>query len=168
VTIVIRPERSADHAAIYDITKRAFAPMPFADGNEQDLIGRFRDAGALALSLVAEQDGIVVGQVTFTKAFAADGSSGYYALGPVAVEPELQGQHIGSKLIDAGLAMLRERDAAGCVLVGDPAYYRRFGFRLFPNLCPEGEPAEYFQLLPLRVTEPHSVIAFHPLFHGAA
>ena len=76
MTIVIRPEQPADHAAIYDITKRAFAPMPFADGNEQDLIDRFREAGALALSLVAEQDGAVVGQVTFTEAFAADGSPG--------------------------------------------------------------------------------------------
>ncbi len=167
MTIVIRPETPADQAAIHDITKRAFAPMEYADGNEQDLIDRFREAGALAISLVAELDDMVVGQVTFTKAFAADGSTGYYALGPVAVEPELQGQHIGSKMIKAGLAMLRERDAAGCVLTGDPAYYSRFGFRAFPDLCPEGEPAEYFQLLPLRVTEPDCVIAFHPLFHGS-
>lgn len=167
MTIVIRPETPADQAAIHDITKRAFAPMPFAGGEEQDLIDRFREAGALAISLVAELDDMVVGQVTFTKAFAADGSSGYYALGPVAVEPELQGQHIGSKLIEAGLAMLRERDAAGCVLTGDPAYYSRFGFKAFPDLCPEGEPAEYFQLLPMRVTEPDCVIAFHPLFHGS-
>ena len=168
MNLVIRPERPADHAAIHDITRRAFAPMEYAGGNEQDLIDRFRDAGALAISLVAERDGVVVGQVTFTKAFAADGRPGYYALGPVAVEPELLGQHIGSKLIEAGLAMLRERDAAGCVLTGDPAYYSRFGFKTVPDLCPDGEPAEYFQLLPMRVPEPDSVIAFHPLFHGAA
>ena len=167
MTIIIRPETPADQAAIHDITKRAFAPMEYADGNEQDLIDRFRDAGALALSLVAERDGVVVGQVTFTKAFATDGSSGWYALGPVAVEPDLHRQHIGSKLIETGLAMLRERDAAGCVLVGDPAYYSRFGFRPFPDLCPEGEPAEYYQLLPLRVKAPDCVIAFHPLFHGS-
>ena len=162
---VIRPERPADQGAIHDITRRAFAPMPYADGNEQDLIDRLRDAGALALSLVAERDGLVVGQVTFTEAIAADGSPGWYALGPVAVEPELQKQHIGSKLIEAGLANLRERDAAGCVLVGDPAYYSRFGFRLFPELCPDDEPAEYFQILPLGTKRPDSVISFHPLFH---
>lgn len=167
MTIVIRPEQPADQAAIYDITKRAFAPMPFADGDEQDLIDRFRAAGALALSLVAEQDGAVVGQVTFTEAFAADGSPGWYTLGPVAVEPDLQGAHIGSRLIEAGIAALRERDAAGCVLTGDPAYYGRFGFRLFPDLCPEGEPAAYYQILPLRVAVPKAVVAFHPLFYGS-
>ncbi len=167
MNIVIRPEQPADQAAIYDITKRAFAPMDYAGGDEQDLIDRLRDAGALAISLVAERDGAVVGQVTFTEAFAADGSSGWYTLGPVAVEPDLQGRHIGSKLIETGLAMLRERDAAGCVLTGDPAYYSRFGFRPFPDLCPGGEPAEYYQLLPLRVTAPDCVIAFHPLFHGS-
>lgn len=167
MTIVIRAEKPADRAAIHDITKRAFAPMEYAGGNEQDLIDRFREAEALAISLVAERDGVVVGQVTFTKAFAADGSPGWYTLGPVAVEPDLQGQHIGSKLIEAGIAMLRERHAAGCVLTGDPAYYSRFGFRPFPDLCPEGEPAEYYQILPLRAARPDSVVAFHPLFYGS-
>ena len=168
MNIVIRPEQPADQAAIYDITKRAFAPMEYAGGNEQDLIDRFRDAGALAISLVAEQDGAVVGQVTFTEAFAADGSAGWYTLGPVAVEPDLQDQHIGSQLIEAGIAALRERDAAGCVLTGDPAYYSRFGFRHYPALCPEGEPAAYYQILPLRVADPDSVVAFHPLFYGTS
>jgi putative acetyltransferase len=140
--ILIRPECAEDHAAIYDITKRAFAPMPFADGDEQQLIGKLREAGALALSLVAERDGVVVGQVTFSPAFAADGSTGWYALGPVSVEPELKHQGIGGQLVRTGIAWLREQDAAGCVLVGNPAYYSRFGFRLFPELCPLGEPAE--------------------------
>ncbi|MEO9469706.1 N-acetyltransferase [Parasphingorhabdus sp.] len=162
----IRLEQAADHAAIYDITKRAFAPMPFSDGDEPDLINRLRDAGALDISLVAELDGKLVGQVTFSEAFAADGSKGWYALGPVAVEPELQSQKIGAQLIELGLAMLRERDAAGCVLIGNPAYYSRFGFRLFPNLSPDGEPAEYFQILPLRTTAPNVVVSFHSLFHG--
>jgi putative acetyltransferase len=165
---IIRPEQPADHAAIRDITQRAFAATAYADGNEQELIERFRNAGALALSLVAELDGAVRGQVTFTEAFAADGSPGWYALGPVAVEPDLQKQHIGSRLIEAGIAELRARNAAGCVLVGNSAYYGRFGFLPFPHLCPEGEPAEYFQILPLRVTAPDAVISFHPLFHGPA
>ena len=49
ITITIRPKNSADHAAIHDITKRIFAPMPFAGGDEQDLIDQLRDAGALEL-----------------------------------------------------------------------------------------------------------------------
>jgi putative acetyltransferase len=163
---LIRPERADDYAAIYDVTKRAFAPMPFSDGDEQELIGRFRDGGVLALSLVAEIGGHVVGQITLTPAFAADDSSGWFALGPIAVAPKNQSMKIGSKLIEAGIAWLIEQRAAGCVLVGNPAYYSRFGFKAYPALAPEGEPAEYYQILPLRVQEPNVVVDFHPLFHA--
>lgn len=163
---LIRPERADDSAAIYDVTKRAFAPMPFAAGNEQDLIDALRKKGALALSLVAEKDGCVVGQISFSPAFTADGSPGWFALGPVSVEPALKHQGIGSQLINAGIAWLRKQGAAGCVLVGNPAYYSRFGFKPFPALTPEGEPPEYFQILPLLVQEPDVVVGFHPLFHA--
>jgi putative acetyltransferase len=162
----IRPEAPSDHAAIYDLTKRAFAQMPYAGGDEQDLINKLRDAGALAISLVAELDGGIVGHVAFSPAFAADGSGGWYALGPVSAEPELKHQGIGSAIINAGLNMLREREAAGCVLVGNPAYYSRFGFLPFPELCPDGEPVEYFQILPMRTQAPTEVVGFHPLFQG--
>ena len=164
--LIIRPEAPADHAAIYDLTKRAFAPMPYAAGDEQDLINQLRDAGALTISLVAELEGRIVGHIAFSPAFAADGSEGWYALGPVSAEPELKHRGIGSAIINAGLDMLRVRDAAGCVLVGNPVYYARFGFLPFPELCPEGQPAQFFQILPLRVAEPNVVVGFHPLFHG--
>ncbi len=162
--LIIREELADDYAVIASITERAFAPMPFSDGDEHELIGKLRDAGVLAISLVAEYEGTVAGHIAYTPAFAADGSANWYALGPVAVEPGLQKRRIGARLIERGLAMLRERDAAGCVLVGDPAYYSRFGFKLYPEFCPEGEPEEYFQILPLRQTAPRSVVGFHPLF----
>jgi putative acetyltransferase len=162
---LIRPEQADDYPAIYNVTKRAFATMPFADGDEQDLIGRFRSSGVLALSLVAELDGKVVGQITLTPALAADGSPGWFALGPIAVAPENQNYGIGSKLIEAGIAWMRGQNAGGCVLVGNPAYYSRFGFGAYPALAPPGEPTEYYQILPLRVQEPSIVVGFHPLFH---
>jgi putative acetyltransferase len=164
--LIIRPETPGDHAAIYDLTQRAFAPMPYAGGDEQDLINKLRDAGALVMSLVAELDGRIAGHVAFSPAFAANGSDGWYALGPVSAEPELKHQGIGSAIINAGIEKLRERDAAGCVLVGNPAYYSRFGFLPYPALCPPGEPAEFFQILPLRIVEPTAVVHFHRLFHG--
>jgi putative acetyltransferase len=162
----IRPEAPGDYDAIYDLTKRAFAPMPYAGGDEQDLINQLRNAGALAISLVAEHEGRIVGHVAFSPAFPADGSEGWYALGPVSAEPELKHQGIGSAIINTGLSLLRERGAAGCVLVGNPAYYSRFGFLPYPALCPAGEPAEFFQILPLATKKPDVVVGFHPLFHG--
>jgi putative acetyltransferase len=167
MNLKIRMEAPGNHSAIYDLTKRAFAPMPYAGGDEQDLINKLRDAGALTISVVAELNARIVGHVAFSPAFAADGSEGWYALGPVSAEPELKHQGIGSAVINAGLDMLRQRDAAGCVLVGNPAYYRRFGFLPFPTLCPAGQPAEFFQILPLSVAEPNVVVGFHPLFHSA-
>jgi putative acetyltransferase len=166
VEVFVRPESPRDHAAIRDVTKRAFAPMPFAGGDEQDLIEKLREAGALAISLVAERDGIIVGHIAFSPAFAADASRGWFALGPVAVEPGLQRQGVGKKLIGAGVKVLRELDAAGCVLIGNPNYYSRFGFKQFPHLAPDGEPAEFFMILPLRVVDPQIVVGFHPLFKG--
>ncbi len=140
--------------------------MPFAAGDEQDLIDQLRDAGALVLSLVAEQDRKVIGQISFSPAFAADGSPGWYALGPVSVEPAVKYQGIGTELILAGITWLREQKAAGCALVGNPAYYSRFGFKPYPALAPKGEPAEYYQILLLRGEEPGVVVGFHPLFHA--
>lgn len=164
MAVIVRPERPEDHGAIHDVTLRAFAPMAYADGDEQELIARFRDAGQLALSLVAEREGTVVGQVTLTPALAADGIGSWYALGPVAVEPALKHQGIGSALILSAIDWLKAQHAAGCILVGNPAYYSRFGFRPFPELAPPDQPAQFYQILPLAIANPTSVIAFHPLF----
>lgn len=162
----IRSERPTDQDEIYALTARAFAPMPFADGDEQELIGKLRDAGTLVLSLVAEQAGKIVGHVAFTPAFAADGTPGWYALGPVSVAPELQRMGIGTRLIENGLTQLRDRLAIGCVLVGNPVYYARFGFRGAPHLAPEGESAEYYQQLILTNGALEMIVGFHPLFHS--
>jgi putative acetyltransferase len=162
----IRSERLGDETAIYDLTARAFAPMPFADGDEQELVGKLRDAGVLTLSLVAEHANEIVGHVAFSPATTADGSAGWYALGPVSVAPELQRRGIGTLLIETGLAQLSDRLATGCILVGNPAYYARFGFRAASHLAPEGEPAEYYQRLALASDAPEISIGFHPLFHG--
>jgi putative acetyltransferase len=164
--VVIRDERTDDQPSIHDLTRRAFAPMSFAAGDEQDLIDALRARGGLTLSLVAELDGKVVGHVAFSAASAEDGSGGWHALDPISVEPELQRRGIGKSLIAEGVARLRGLNAAGCILVGNPAYYQRFGFRPFPHLAPETEPAEYFMILPMAVAEPKSKMQFHPAFHG--
>lgn len=163
--ISIRKERPEDFASIHDITMRAFAPMAYSQGNEQDMIRALRASGGLTLSLVAAQDSKIVGHVAFTTAFAKDGSEGWYALGPISVEPALQRDGVGKSLIENGLAQLRALEAAGCILVGDPAYYGRFGFRPFPQFTPENEPAEYFMILPMRVAEPSAPMRFHPAFY---
>jgi putative acetyltransferase len=162
----VRPERAGDEAAIFDLTARAFAPMPYSEGDEQHLIDILRARNALALSLVAVKDEQVIGHVAFSPATAADGSQGWFALGPVSIEPQLQRRGIGSLLIETGLADLRARRAAGCILVGNVAYYARFGFALRADLAPEGYPAAHFMVLPLAAGEARTIVDFDPAFRS--
>jgi predicted N-acetyltransferase YhbS len=168
MTVLIRPETQADAKAIHDLTRRAFAPMPYAGGDEQDLVDALRAAGALSLSLVAELEGAVVGQVTLSPATHEAGAAGWYALGPVSAEPTKQFQGIGSTLIRAAIDWMRQQGASGCILVGSPAYYSRFGFTIGAEHCPYGQPAQFFQVLSLAGEVPGGRFAFHPLFGGHA
>lgn len=165
MTVLIRAEVAADIPEIHSLTHRAFADMPYSDGTEADLNDALRAAGVLVLSLVAEDAGAVVGHVAFTAAVSQTGETGWFVLGPIAVEPQRQGQGIGGQLIRAGLARLAELDARGCILIGDTGYYPRHGFVPRPDLAPPGEPAEHYMVLAFG-PEPSAPLGFHPLFHS--
>lgn len=163
--VEIRQEADADHATIGRVTEVAFRDMPYAGGDEQTVIERLRSAGALSLSLVALVDRQIVGHVAFSPAHAADATRRWYALGPVSVLPAHQRQGIGSALIETGLAELQARGARGCILIGDPAYYRRFGFELSPQNVPENEPEDYFMVKLFSGALPSGAFRFHPAFY---
>ena len=97
---------------------------------EADLVDLCRARGKASLSLVAMKDKQVVGHVLFTPVRLDPPHPGWFGLGlgPVAVLPECQRQGIGSRLIEFGLELLREGGIDFVVLLGDPAYYSRFGF----------------------------------------
>jgi putative acetyltransferase len=166
LAIRIRPEEERDHPAIHDLTRRAFAPMAFAAGDEQELIEALRRLGALSLSLVAEQDGRVVGHVAISPVTHESGAEGWFGLGPISVEPALQRQGVGGALIAEVRLWLAARDARGCVLTGDPRYYPRHGFLPAPGHAPEAEPAEYFMVLALSGPIPDGRFRFHPAFYA--
>ncbi|MEM1288462.1 MAG: N-acetyltransferase [Pseudomonadota bacterium] len=126
--LAVRPERIDDIPHIFALTEEAFRGRVYSDGTEQFVTDRLRTAGALSLSLVAEQDSAVVGHVAFSLV-KIDGAKGYfYGLGPISVSPPLQGNGIGTKLIETGISSLQEKGARALVLIGDPNYYARFGF----------------------------------------
>ena len=164
-TMNIRPEQDTDKQAIYEVTQSAFATVEYAGGNEQDIVNTLRDLGALSLSLVACRGEELVGHVAFSPAPAADGSGPWYALGPVSVHPDEQRQGIGAALINTGLEQLAQQGGLGCILVGDPAYYQRFGFEAAPDHVPDNEPAEYFMLNCFSDTRPTDKFAFHEGFY---
>ena len=94
----------------------------------------------------------------------SDGTPSWYGLGPVSVTPELQGEGIGSTLIRRGISELGATGAGGIVLLGDPAYYSRFGFAHDPALAYPGPPAEYFQRLVLAGSAPTGTVTYAPAF----
>ena len=93
------------------------------------IVEAIRGTSAEVLSLVAEREGALTAHVLFSKVVQSD-SRAACALGPVAVDPPLQGGGIGDALIRAGIERLRRADWALLFVLGDPGYYRRFGFEL--------------------------------------
>lgn len=161
---LVRSETPSDVAAIHAVTVAAFLHAPHTDHTEQFIVDALRKAGALTISLVAEDGGVVVGHVAVSPVSISDGSAGWFGLGPISVSPELQGRGIGSLLMQGALRLLRERGAAGCVLLGDSAYYSRFGFRPEPGLVLPDVPPEYFQTLPFGQSLPRGVVTYHAAF----
>lgn len=164
MTVTIRPERTGDGPAIHAVTEAAFRTEPASDGSEPDLVDRLRGDGDLALSLVAECGDAIVGHIAFSRVTITDGSREWYGLGPVSVLPARHRQGIGTRLIERGLAELRGRGARGVVLLGNPAFYARFGFVHDPALAYPGPPARFFQRLVLAGDAPRGVVAYAPAF----
>ena len=162
--ILIRPEQASDIDAVRAINIEAFREHPISRQTEHLIVDALRMAGALDLSLVATVEDRILGHIAFSKAGVGDSDGGWYLLGPVAVLPDSQAQGIGSALVQTGLAELRARGAAGCVLVGDPDFYGRFGFTTSPGLVHEGVPDQYVLALAFADDKPSGHIRAHEAF----
>ena len=124
--VTIRTEEPTDIEVIHSIHRSAFPTEA-----EARLVDRLREESKLALSLIAEVKEHAVGHVAFSPVFVGSQSSGTQGLGlgPVAVLPEWQGNGIGEKLITRGIEDCRRDGYSFVVVLGEPEYYERFGFR---------------------------------------
>jgi putative acetyltransferase len=120
----IRPERPEDAAGIDALLRAAFP-----EAVEADLVRRLRADGDLALSLVASENGAIIGQVAFVPvALAPDPGYRSWGLAPISVLPHRQGQGIGSALTQAGLEAATQAGIGLVLVLGDQNFYGRFGF----------------------------------------
>lgn len=165
--MIIRDEQPKDIPAIFTITTNAFAPMPFSSGTEPGIIDALRSEGDLTLSLVALIDDNVVGQITFSPVTINGQHKDYFGLGPVSVAPDHQSKGIGAALINEGLERLKALDAKGCVLVGNPDYYSRFGFKNDETLDYHGLDMKFVQRLTFRGKQDNGALLFAPAFEKA-
>ncbi|WP_315135585.1 N-acetyltransferase [Achromobacter marplatensis] len=163
----ILPEIPADHDAIFTLTQAAFKDHPHSQQTEGHITNALREAGALSLSLVARVDGGIAGHIAFSPVQVSDGSAHWYGLGPVAVLPGMQGRGIGAALIREGLGRLKAMGAAGCVVVGEPSYYARFGFAPMPALTYPGVPPAYF-MAQVFTRPAQGQVAYHKGFEATA
>jgi putative acetyltransferase len=162
--MVIRNETSVDIDTISELTIAAFKTLAISNHTEQFIIEALRAGKALAVSLVAETDGQVMGHIAFSPVNMSDGTQDWYGLGPVSVLPEMQRKGIGKALIEAGLSRLKDLQARGCCLVGHPEYYKQFGFENVSGLVCEGVPPEVFFAQSFDGCIPQGAVNFHDAF----
>jgi predicted N-acetyltransferase YhbS len=136
--VIVRRERPADHAAVHALHRAAFARDPATGADrapaeivEPRLVDELRDDDGFLphLSLVAVVDDAVAGHVIATRARLEPAGAQALGLGPLGVLPAAQGRGVGTALVHALVAVAEAAGEPLVALLGDPAYYRRFGFR---------------------------------------
>ncbi|HTY94998.1 MAG TPA: N-acetyltransferase [Steroidobacteraceae bacterium] len=166
MNVRIRVETPADVQEIAAVTTDAFLNAPHTSHTEQYIVNALRTAGKLALSLVAEKVDTLIGHLAISPVSISDGTTDWYGLGPVSVLSGYQRRGIGSGLIHESLRILRDRGASGCVVLGEPEYYGRFGFRAQADLVLRGVPPEYFLVLSFAESKPRGAVTYHEAFHA--
>jgi predicted N-acetyltransferase YhbS len=164
--VCIRDEEASDVAAIAELVREAFASAEHSSGTEAAIVSGLREAGALTASLVAVEDEAIVGHVVVSPVSIV-GAAGWFGLGPVSVRPACQGRGICGALIEAALGRLKQQAAAGCVVLGDPGYYGRFGFAHRDGLSYRDIPPPYLQAISFGRTLPHGEVSYHEAFSTA-
>lgn len=159
VALLVRPETAADAPAVHAVHAAAFGRAL-----EADLYDALRlDGDTLPLSRVGVADGAIVGSVVCSRAWV--GEVEVVALGPVGVLPAWQRQGVGSALVRAVVAAATGEPLLA--LLGDPAYYGRFGFAPDPLVAPPDPAwAEHFQVLRLRDPSPTGTFRYARAFDG--
>jgi putative acetyltransferase len=148
--LIIRPERPEDIPLIAQLNEEAFG------GNKTaNLINVLREEGTLAISLVAERSGEIVGHVSFSPMTIAqrDAITPAIGLAPLAVRPEHQKQGAGSAVAREGVNAARKAGWKIVIVLGNPAYYGKFGFgpaSAHGISCKEREAGAAFQVMELQ------------------
>lgn len=124
--MIVRPVRPVDFPAI-----RAVVAAAFARDDEADIVEAVRAGDHELCEFIAEDEGALIGHVLFSR-MACEPAVLITGLAPLAVAPPSQGLGVGDALVRRGLEACERLGARGCVVLGAPAYYRRFGFRRAP------------------------------------
>lgn len=122
---IMRLEEPRDASQIRDLLETSFPGY-----GEAVLVDRLRSDGDIDLSLVAEDQGVVIGYIAFSRLMVVGGDKPFHAqaLAPLAVYPEYQQQGVATRLVREGHACIAAMGATLSVVLGEPSYYGRFGY----------------------------------------
>jgi putative acetyltransferase len=166
MSLLIREERADDIDSIRTLTQTAFKGRPYSQGTEHLIVDALREREALTLSLVAEQNSNIVGHIAFSPISVDSLFHHWYGLGPISVIPALQLQGIGSALMHEGLNRMKGmQDVRGIVVLGNPAYYQKFGFKRHSDLLFPSAPAEHFLVQSFTEEILKGTVSFHDAFN---
>jgi len=147
--MLIRAEEQRDRTAVQAVNLSAFETAV-----ESDLVDALRDQAQPLVSLVAEDNGAIVGHIMFSPvSLSGHPELRIMGLAPMAVAPEHQRKGIGSALVRAGLEKCKQLNFGAVVVLGHPPYYPRFGFSpstRFGIDCEYEVPAEAFMVVELQ------------------
>ena len=162
----IRPERAGDIRGI-----RAVNLAAFQTSTEADLVDVLRDRAHPCLSLVADEDGVILGHILFSPVtLSAHSELTLMGLAPMAVVPARQRQGIGSALVREGLAVCTGLGVDAVVVLGHAEYYPRFGFTpasRFGLSCEYDVADEIFMAVELEdgvLRGKSGSVSYHPAF----
>ncbi len=158
--IAIRPEVPADATDVRELLVRAFETSA-----EAELVDRMRRDGDIVLALVATDAQAVVAHVAFPRLRIENAGREFPVIGlaPLAVSETHRRRGVGAALVRAGLDRLRAQGETLAFVLGDPAYYARFGFALGtaqPFTCVYAGP--YFMALRLSDAAPRAGTVRYP------
>lgn len=166
VTMQIRAERQADISSIRAVNQAAFTTSA-----EVDLVDALRARAQPIVSLVADEDGTIVGHIMFSPVtLLPHPDLRIMGLAPMAVVPARQRRRIGSALVQEGLERCRELGFAAVVVLGHAEYYPRFGFTpasRFSLRCEYDVPDDVFMAIELDAGTLHGrsgTIRYHAAF----
>jgi putative acetyltransferase len=146
---------------------RAILQAAFPTHAESELVDALRENGKAIISLVAVNDEQVLGHILFSVVTTSPPSNAKgIGLAPVAVRPDVQSQGVGSQLVREGLRFCREFGFDYCVVLGNPKYYRRFGFEKASNFGVANEYGvdEEFMLIKFSDCAVSGVVKYAPEF----
>ena len=165
----IRQERADDYNTVFQVVTEAFSHAEHSDGNEQELVKALRDTPSFIpeLSLVAEEDGKIVGHILFTKITIEEAIE--LALAPLSVLPAYQRRGIGLALIREGHRIARQLGYDYSIVLGSPAYYPRAGYlpaSLYGIEAPFEVRDEYYMAFKLQDDAPQvkGMVKYDPAF----